>query len=229
MTLRVVDTGTNSAHWNIAVTEAMWEAHCAGGVPDTFRFHRYSRAFLLGCNQKPERELDVDLCLASGVEIAHRLTAGAAVYMDPDVLAWDFVADCRTFGMRMANAIGQASSAIAGGLARLGVPARVEDFGDILVDGRKVGGVAGYFEGPSMVLQGHILRDLDRRAMAGLLRKESDTRKARQRVVSLRQLIGYVPVIEDVKSALLTQIADQWDVAPVRCDFDASELALAAA
>jgi lipoate-protein ligase A len=229
MTLRVVDTGINSAHWNIAVTEAMWEAHCAGGVPDTLRFHRYSRAILLGCNQKPERELDVDLCLASGIEIAHRLTAGTAVYMDPVVLAWDFVADSHTFGMRIENAIGQASSAIAGGLARLGVSARAEGFGDILVGGRKVAGVAGYFEGPSMVLQGHILRDLDHRVMAGVLRKQSDTRKARQRVVSLRQLIGHVPVIEDVKSAVLTQIADQWDVAPVRCDFDASELALAAA
>jgi lipoate-protein ligase A len=228
MTLRVLDTDVNSARWNVAVTEAMLEAYGAGGVPDTFRFHRYPRAFLLGCNQKVEREIDVDRCLASGVEIARRLTAGAAVYMDPDVLAWDFVADSRMFGMRMADAIGQASSAVAGGLVRLGVPAQVQGFGDILVDGRKVGGVAGYFEGPSMALQGHILLDLDRRAIAGLLRKQSDTRKARQRVVSLRQLLGRVPAIEDVKSALLMQIAGQWDVTPVLCDFDASELALAA-
>src|SRR5262245_35170574 len=70
MTLRVVDTGMNSAQWNIAVTTAMVEAHGAGGVPDTLRFHGYWPAFLLGCNQKPEHELDVAQCVTRGVEIA---------------------------------------------------------------------------------------------------------------------------------------------------------------
>ncbi len=43
MTLRVLDTGINSARWNIAVTAAMLELRAAGGIPDTLRFHRYSQ------------------------------------------------------------------------------------------------------------------------------------------------------------------------------------------
>ena len=47
-TLRLVDTGTASARWNIAATAALAELHAEGRIPHTLRLHRYPVSALLG-------------------------------------------------------------------------------------------------------------------------------------------------------------------------------------
>ncbi len=53
-----------------------------------------------------------------------------------------------------------------------------------------------------MVLQGMVFLDLDRARMAGMLKKQSDTRRAGIRIVSLAELLRRVPSVEEVKAAV---------------------------
>ena len=67
-------------------------------APDTIRFHRYERCVLLGRSQIAADAVDRDYCRRRGIAIAHRVTGGGAVYMSPEMLAWDVVVERRMFG-----------------------------------------------------------------------------------------------------------------------------------
>lgn len=207
MSLRVIDTGLRGACDNVAMTAQLLEARLAGRIPDTLRFHRYRPSFLLGYHQLPERELDVERCAAAGVEVVNRLTGGAAVYMNGDVLAWDFVS--LRNGQRPADITERAGLALVHALKEMGLAASANDSGDILVDGRKVGGCAGCWEGRVTLVQGMLFLRLDRRAIAHLLRKQSVTRRARLKIAGLADFLGCAPSLATVQAAMLAQFSTQ--------------------
>jgi len=223
--LRIVDTGLQPARWNIAVTAAMMELHRIGATPETIRFHRYPRSVLIGRNQDLGQEIDVERCRRDGVEIARRVTGGGAVYMSPSILAWDIVTGRARFRGSVEEVSLQINSAVAAGLWRLGCLAEVNAQGAVEIDGRKVSGSSGGFDGATMVMQGTILIDFDHDEMAGLLKTRSKT--AATRVTSLADRLGSVPPIAEVQAALLAELRDAWDGASVASQLRADELALA--
>ena len=93
--------------------------------------------------------------------------------------------------------------AAAAGLSGLGIDARFRPRNDIEVDGRKLSGTGGFFDGDSMIYQGTVLVDLDPETMTRrAARSAGQDRQARPglggaRVVTLRELLGGVaPPIE---------------------------------
>jgi lipoate-protein ligase A len=164
--LRVTDTGLNGARWNVAVTAALAELHATGRIPDMLRLHRYPVSVLLGRSQ-PLPPAVAAACARRGAEIARRVTGGGSVAMSPGVLAWDLVTARRWPSLEAAAAT--IGGALAAALARPGLAARFRPPGDVLVDGRKVAGTAGLFDGPTLLLQGSLLVDVDRGGMAELL------------------------------------------------------------
>ena len=59
---------------------------------------------------------------------------------------------------------------MAAGLRRLGVDARYRPRNDIEVDGRKISGTGGFFDGDTLIYQGTVLVDMDPAAMVAALR-----------------------------------------------------------
>ena len=147
--LRIIDTGVKPARWNIAATAALLELHRIGATPDTIRFHRYPRSVLIGRNQALDREVDIERCHRTGVEIARRVTGGGAVYMSSGILAWDIVAGRSRLGDSLGEVTLKIGSAIAAGLRRLGSPAKADAQGAVDIQGRKVSGSSGGFDGPA--------------------------------------------------------------------------------
>ncbi len=223
--LRIIDTGVKPARWNIAVTAAMLELHRIGAIPETIRFHRYPRSVLIGRNQDVAQEVDVERCRANGVEIARRVTGGGAVYMSPSVLAWDIVAGRARFGGSLDEVARQINSAVASGLWRLGCLAEVNAQGAVVIDGQKVSGSSGSFDGPTVIMQGTVLIDFDRDEMAAILKVQPNA--AATRVTSLAERLGRVPPVEEVRSALLAELPDAWDGASVTSELRADEVELA--
>lgn len=225
--LRIIDTGVKPARWNIAATAALLELHRIGATPDTIRFHRYPRAVLIGRSQKLEQEVDVERCRRDGVEIARRVTGGGAVYMSPGILAWDIVAGRARFGESLDEVSLRIGSAVAAGLRRLGSPAKVGAQGAVEIEGRKVSGSSGGFDGPTVIMQGTMLIDFDYDEMMSLLKARPDTTKPVAPVASLADCLGRVPPIEDVHAAVLAEFNNIWDGATVTSDLRSDELALA--
>ena len=223
--LRAIDTGVGPSRWNVAVTAALIELHRAKCIPDTIRFHRYPRSVLVGRHRHLQEEVDIERCRKDGVEIARRLTGGGTVYMCPSILAWDIVTQRYALGDRLAEASMLIGSTMAAGLRRLGLAANFNASGDLEIDGRKIGGSCGSFEGRSTIMQGTILIDFDRDEMAGLLTGRSG--KPLSRLASLSQCLGRVPSVEEVKGCLLAELAQAWRASISHEEFDSDELAVA--
>ena len=167
--LRVIDTGLQPPDRNIALTATLAELRGRSEIPDTLRFQRFTPCVLLGRTQDAAREVRLDVCREKGIALARRLTGGGAVYMDAGILSWQLVADRRKFGANLAAAGETICIAVADALVRLGMPACFSPPNAIAIEGKKVGGAAGSFEGAILVYEGTVLVDCDLDLIAEVL------------------------------------------------------------
>jgi lipoate-protein ligase A len=208
---RVVDAGLRDGRFNIALDQAMIELHQAARIPDTIRFIHFPPTALVGRHQVLSREIDLDYCARHGIGVGRRITGGGAIYLDEGQLGWALVFHRRTLGRGRLGDVAQAiCEAVAAGLSRLGIDARYRPRNDIEVDGRKISGTGGFFDGDTLIYQGTVLIDTDPARMMSAL-KVSEAKLARhsatsaaQRVVTLRELLGSrTPTLAEVQSSLL--------------------------
>jgi lipoate-protein ligase A len=101
-------------------------------------------------------------------------------------------------------------NAAAAGLSSLGVNAKFRPRNDIEVDGRKISGTGGFFDGDILIYQGTVLVDMNAQQMVKALnvpRSKLAKHKldsAEQRVVTLKELLGDDPPdMETIKAALI--------------------------
>jgi lipoate-protein ligase A len=221
-TFRVLDTGVLEGRLNIAIGQAIVEARQAGQAPDTLRFLRFPPTALVGRHQALGQEVDLAYCHQHGIGVARRITGGGAIFMEPGLLGWELVFDRRTLGLTTLPELTRGiCEAAADGISRLGVDARYRPRNDIEVDGRKISGTGGFFDGDVLFFQGTVLLDMDPGVMiaalrvprAKLARRELDS--AAQRVVTLRELLGErMPGLDAVQNALTKAFAERFGLAP---------------
>lgn len=229
-TFRVIDTGLRDARRQIAFDQALIDAHRAGEIPDTIRFLRFPPSALIGRHQALSRELKLDYCRTRGIGTARRITGGGALYFDEGQLGWELVFHRTTLGIAtLADLARNICEGAAAGLCTLGVEARYRPRNDIEIDGRKVGGTGGFFEGDTLFYQGTVLVDLNPDDMiaalnvpqAKLAKRALDS--AAQRVITLKEALGAAPAIERVQDALLRGFATRLGIHPERGDITAAE------
>lgn len=234
-TFRIIDTGVREGRANIAFDAALIEERQAGRVPDTIRFLRFPPTALIGRHQDLSREVHVDYCSENGIGVVRRITGGGAIYLDEGQLGWELVFHRRSLGIAALPDVARAiCDAAAAGLGRLGVNARFRPRNDIEVDGRKISGTGGFYDGDVLIYQGTVLIDLDAGAMLRALKiPESKLAKrqldsAAQRVVTLKELLGDgLPDIETVKQVLIAGFTDGLGIDARPGDITAAEEALA--
>jgi lipoate-protein ligase A len=233
---RVIDTGLRGARENIAFDSALLEAHKAGSITDTIRFLRFRPSALVGRHQALSREVDLSHCRAAGIEVARRITGGGAIYFDQGQLGWELVFRRHTLGLDgLAGVTKGLCEAAAAGLSGLGIDARYRPRNDIEVDGRKLCGTGGFFDGESLFYQGTVLVDTDPSAMVAALRVPQAKLAKRQldsaagRVVTLRELLGEgVPSLDEVRDALIEGFRSCLGIEPVAGAVSDAEEQLAA-
>ncbi|HEX9180937.1 MAG TPA: biotin/lipoate A/B protein ligase family protein [Burkholderiales bacterium] len=216
---RLIDTGLRPAAQNFALNRALLEARRAGEAPSTLRFLRFLPSALLGFHQSAEQELNLEYCRARGITVQRRITGGGAIYFDPGQLGWELYLVKSDVGTADMSAIARRiCEAAARGISALGVEARYRPRNDIEVDGRKVSGTGGAFDGDALMYQGTLLIEFDVERMLRVLRipaeKLSDKAiaSARERVASLAELLGRVPPLENAKQALTRALAEEFGV-----------------
>jgi lipoate-protein ligase A len=213
---------------NIAIGQALIEQHVDGALPDTLRFLRFPPTALVGRHQALQEEVDVDYCQAHGIGLVRRITGGGAIYLDPGQLGWELVISRATLGVQDLTGLARKiCEAAAAGLVRLGIEAAFRPRNDIEVDGRKIGGTGGFFDGDTLFYQGTVLVDMDPEVMIGALRvpraklEKRDLDSAAQRVVTLKQLLGEAcPSLTEIQDALVAGFAAGLDLDPVASSLD---------
>ncbi len=210
-TFRLLDAGLQAGRYNIALDQAMLELHQEGGIADSLRFIHFRPSVLVGRHQSLSAEVDLDYCRRHGIQAGRRITGGGAIYLDPGQLGWALVFGRGTLpGASLAEVARVVCEAAAAGLTGLGIEVRFRPRNDLEVEGRKIGGTGGFFDGDTLLYQGTVLVELDSAAMLGALRvprakiARHGLDSAAQRVVSLRELLGSrTPAMETVQQALL--------------------------
>ena len=232
---RVIDTGLRDCRRQMAFDQALIEGHRAGTTPDTIRFLTFPPSVLVGRHQAISQELNLPACHAAGVGIGRRVTGGGALYLDEGQFGWEIVANRVTLGLPTLGEVARAfCEAAAAGLSRLGIAAKYRPRNDIEVDGRKISGTGGFFDGDTIFYQGTVLVAMDGAKMAGLLNipaaklaRHGQTSGA-QRVVTLTELFhGAPPPASEVKEALLAAFAEHLGISPAWGDIQPDEEAAA--
>jgi lipoate-protein ligase A len=219
--LRVLDTGVIEGRLNIALGQAIIEAHQAGRVPDTLRFLRFPPTALIGRHQALAQEIDLDYCREHGIGTARRITGGGAIFLDPGQLGWELALDRRTLGIAQLPELTRViCQAAAEGISRLGVAARYRPRNDIEVDGRKISGTGGFFDGDTLFFQGTVLVDMDASKMVAALRvpraklEKRALDSAAARIVTLRELLGEAtPGLPAIQAALTAAFGERFGLA----------------
>jgi lipoate---protein ligase len=232
---RVIATGLRGGRANIAFDQALIEARREGAVPDTVRFLRFRPSALVGLHQFLSHEIKLDYCRAHGIETVRRITGGGALYFDEGQIGWELVFDRATLGLAdLGEVTRRICEAAALGLQKLGVPARYRPRNDIEVDGRKISGTGGFFDGNLIFYQGTLLVDFDPLKMLACLNVAADKlakrglQSAAQRIVTMREILGDgVPDLDTIYGALVAGFAEGLGIATQWGPITAHEEALA--
>jgi lipoate-protein ligase A len=208
---RIIDTGVREGRANIAFDPALIELRQQEKVPDTIRFMRFPPTALIGRHQDLSREVHLDNCAEDGVGIVRRVTGGGAIYLDEGQLGWELVFHRSSLAIaNLPDLAAAICNAAAAGLRELGVKARFRPRNDIEVDGRKISGTGGFFDGDILIYQGTVLVDMNPAQMVRALNipaakvAKHDLDSAEQRVVTLKELLdNELPDMETIKAAMI--------------------------
>lgn len=218
--VRVIDTGVRGGRANVAFDQALIEARNAGRIPETVRFLRFRPSALVGLHQILGHEVRLEYCASRGIEVGRRITGGGGLYLDEGQLGWELALERRGLGADLAAIAARICEAAAAGMRRLGVPATFRPRNDIEVDGRKISGTGGLIDGATLFFQGTLLLDFDPVRMIEALRipaaklARRDLDDARRRVITMREVLGSVPPLEEIQEALLEGFREHLALVP---------------
>jgi lipoate---protein ligase len=219
---RVINTAIRGGRANVAFDQALIDARKGHRIPDTIRFLQFRPSALIGIHQILSHEVRVEYCKSRGIEIARRITGGGALYLDEGQIGWELV----FAGSHMAfSDLGQATRRIcesaALGLRKLGIPANYRPRNDIEVDGRKISGTGGFFDGDTLFYQGTLLIDFDPQEMIAALKvpveklAKRDLASAGERIVTMREILGEeLPDLGSIYRSLLEGFAEGLGILP---------------
>ena len=124
---RFIDSGPLRGAENMAVDEAMLEAHAAGDTPPTLRVYAWQPpAISLGKFQPVESAINPAACRQLGIDVVRRPTGGRAILHAADEVTFSIVVSTARLG---ASGVMECYRALAGGiiaaLGWLGVAAQL--------------------------------------------------------------------------------------------------------
>lgn len=202
------DSGLNSAGWNAAFDQDWLALHARGERPDLLRFYRSRAAASIGRHQALACEIRLDYCRERNIEVVRRASGGGALYLDENQQGLSLIIRRPVEWGALQDILARFCAALADGLVHLGIPARFKAPNDLEIDGRKLASAFVAFQGDSLLLHAILLCDADIQAMLETLRVPTEKltvtglESARQRLVTLREVLGEVPPDTVLQQAL---------------------------
>ena len=112
---------------------------------------------IVGRNQLPEAEADLDYCFLHGIPVLKRLSGGGTVYHDEGNINYAFVG-----GAEKGSALDRDFlTPVIDALASFGITATAGKRKELLVDGKKISGTAAHVTRGRQLFHGTLLYDTD--------------------------------------------------------------------
>ena len=124
---RYIDSGPQPGALNMALDEALFEAHAAGEVPPTLRIYTWRPAAIsLGRFQRIETSVDLDACKRLGIDVVRRPTGGRAILHTEEEVTFSLVVSEERLGTRgVMDSYRTLAAGIVAGLRSLGLDAKL--------------------------------------------------------------------------------------------------------
>ncbi|MDA8335800.1 MAG: biotin/lipoate A/B protein ligase family protein [Peptococcaceae bacterium] len=244
-TWRLLDSGPGDGVRNMAVDEALLLEHAAGRTLPTLRFYRWDPpALSIGHFQPVRGEVNRDRLTQEGFGLVRRLTGGRAVLHRAD-LTYSVVVGEALLSGSVLETYRLLSAGLLAGLRLLGVEAElagekpgggtdpacfaVPSSYELLAGGRKLVGSAQVRRKNTILQHGSLLLDFDPRLLARVTGPDEQAAALyRERVTSLREILGFIPPYGDLVGAFAQGFATALGVALVPGDLTGEEESLAA-
>jgi lipoate-protein ligase A len=221
---RFIDTGINNGFSNMAIDEAMLDAHLRDLVPPTLRIYRWSPpALSLGYFQSINEDVNKGRCSELGIDIVRRLTGGRAV-LHQDELTYSIVASEKH---GLPESIEQSYKFLNKGLIAayriLGLEVCLVSYdrgissaacftsagsADLTFQGRKIAGSAQYRKGDTVLQHGSLPISLDPQLFSSILKfpsisvRDTVLSAFSQKVTSISEILGSQVGWQELKVAL---------------------------
>ena len=153
---------------------------------------RTKKCIMLGSNQIPSNEIDMDAAKNHGIQIVRRPSGGGTIFTDMGTIQYTAI-----LPFHQETDIKQVErEVLAAAMLRviheLGISAKLEGRNDITIDGRKISGLAQHVQNGRLCSHGSLLYDTDLEILTEVLNPSDDKIKSksigsvRSRVTSLK-------------------------------------------
>ena len=236
---RLLDTGTQDAPYNMALEKVLLESCVKGIAPNTLHYLQFFPCALLGYSQSVEDEVNVEFCRTNAIEINRRISGGGCIYMDGGTLGWEIIAKKNTPGLSAEGKLAVGSldgmyrklcGSLIDALGKFGIHAVYRPPNDVEAEGRKISGTGGTDFEDSLIFHGTVLIDFDMETMLKALKvpakklKENPAFDFKKRTVSMKELLGDVPPVDEVKECLAQAFAYTLGIELVPGGLEAGEI-----
>ena len=205
--LYVLITDNTDPYHNLALEKYLFDHP----EPDSCLLYLWQNenTVVIGYNQNPYNECDLDAMGKDQVRLVRRLSGGGAVYHDLGNLNFTFICPRRDFDEQKQSAI------ILDALNSLGIKAEKSGRNDLLAEGRKFSGHAYYHHGNTSYHHGTLMVEVDSEKMSRYLNvsllklNDKHVRSVKSRVVNLRELKPDLQM-SDLRQALITAFSNSY-------------------
>ncbi|MDL2273541.1 lipoate--protein ligase [Oscillospiraceae bacterium OttesenSCG-928-G22] len=171
---------------------------------------------VVGRHQNTAEEIDAAFVASHGIRVVRRNSGGGAVYHDLGNLNYTVIQTAKRGDRGFAFYVRHVLSA----LADLGVRAELSGRNDLLIDGRKISGVARYLRGDRIMYHGTLLLASDLSRIAGALRvkpekfQSKSVKSVRSRVGNINDFLETPLTMDDFIAALVRSLTAGGGVLP---------------
>ncbi|MBQ8340178.1 MAG: lipoate--protein ligase [Clostridia bacterium] len=217
--MKLLRLHTTDPYRNLAVEEYLFRH----ATEEIFMLWQNDRTVVIGKNQNPYVELELDFIRAEGIRIARRITGGGAVYHDMGNVNFSFISPQGTNGIDFATYCAPIVSALRG----LGATVELSGRNDLLLAGKKVSGNAQHASDGRVLHHGTLLYDSDLTVLSRALRPDEEKLRAKavrsvsSRVTNLRPYLPTVTDTETLMDALFAAMDGEWIPLPQDAEIDA--------
>jgi len=204
--MRFIDLGIVSPEYSVCADRAIFESHCSGYVENTLHTYTRDRPSISVGRFQDTSETVKD---HEGIQIVRRMSGGGTIFSDSGQITYSVTLHDSDLPSSREAAFEKICSALVTMFRKLGVETIHKPVNDILCNNRKISGSAQYRDGGSIMQHGSIILSVNNDDVD---RHLTSKKRSYDGLISIKDVLGYVPEREDVIAALISSFEETFSV-----------------
>jgi len=202
-----IESESLDPYFNLALEEYAFETLSL--IDDCFMLWQNDKTIVIGKNQNTAEEINSEYVTANDIKVARRMSGGGAVFHDIGNLNYTFIVKRKKkfdFNFKVF------AEYVIDALKTLGIKAEFTGRNDIVIDGKKICGVAQYGNKDHILHHGCIMISSDLEKVALALKpkdakfQSKSTKSVRSRVTTISAAAGRNITVQQFRDLLKSQI-----------------------